>query len=98
MLLAGAAYAADAPKAEDCLACHADKDLKRGKPAPGRSPSVFVDADALKASVHAGLECVACHKTATAPHEWAKPAWRISARTIRSNAWRTRTRSSIARA
>jgi cytochrome c3-like protein len=73
LLLAGTAHAADVPKSEDCLACHADKDLKRGKPAPGRSPSVFVDADALKTSTHAGFECVACHKTATAPHDEKLP-------------------------
>jgi DnaJ-class molecular chaperone len=73
LLLAGTAHAADVPKNEDCLACHADKDLKRGKPTPGRSPSVFVDAGALKASTHAGLECVACHQTATAPHDEKLP-------------------------
>ena len=73
MLLAGTARAADVPKSEDCLACHGDKDLKRDKPAPGRSPSVFVDAGALKASTHATLECVACHATATAPHEGKLP-------------------------
>jgi hypothetical protein len=73
LLLAGAAHAADAPTNEECLACHADKDLKRGKPTPGRSSSVFVDAGALQASVHAGFECVACHTTATAPHEGKLP-------------------------
>jgi hypothetical protein len=73
LLLAGSAHAADVPKNEDCLACHADKDLKREAPAPGRSASVFVDADALKASVHGELECVACHQTATAPHEGKLP-------------------------
>jgi len=69
VLVAGAALAADLPRAEDCLGCHADKDLKRGAPAPGRSASVFVDAAGLKASAHSALECVACHRTATAPHD-----------------------------
>jgi nitrate/TMAO reductase-like tetraheme cytochrome c subunit len=69
LLFAGHARAADAPTSEDCLACHADRDLKREAPAGGRSASVFVDAPALKASAHAALACVACHKTATAPHE-----------------------------
>lgn len=64
-----AAWAAEAPKAEECLACHADRDLKRGTPAPGRATSLFVDHEAFKGSVHGRLECVACHKTATAPHE-----------------------------
>lgn len=69
LLAGGAAWAADAPKAEDCLACHADRDLKRGTPAPGRPASLFVDHEAMKASAHGRLECVGCHKSATAPHE-----------------------------
>jgi len=32
-----------------------------------------VDAQALEASTHRGLECVACHKTATAPHDEKLP-------------------------
>ena len=74
VLVAGPAGAADLPKAEDCLGCHADKDLKRGTPAPGRSASVFVDAAGLEASAHGALECVACHRTATAPHDDKLPA------------------------
>lgn len=65
----GGAWAAEAPKAEDCLACHADRELKRSTPAPGRPASLFVDHEAAKASAHGQLECVACHTTATAPHE-----------------------------
>jgi hypothetical protein len=34
---------------------------------------VFVDAEALKASAHEGLDCVACHTTATAPHDEKLP-------------------------
>jgi cytochrome c3-like protein/doubled CXXCH motif protein len=64
-----AAPAPSAPKAEDCLMCHSDHDLKRSTSSPGRPDSLFVDAAALKASAHGGLECVACHRTATAPHE-----------------------------
>jgi hypothetical protein len=73
LLLAGTAHAADVPTNEECLACHADKDLKRAAPAPGRSASVFVDAGAFKASVHGTFECVACHQTATASHEGRLP-------------------------
>ena len=70
-LLVGAAIvsAADAPTADECLACHADRGLKREKREPGRPDALFVDHAALKASAHGGLECVACHSTATAPHE-----------------------------
>lgn len=57
------------PSSEDCLACHADRSLKRSAPAPGRSGSVFVDAAALQASAHRGLACVACHTSASVPHE-----------------------------
>jgi len=69
-LASGAAEAAaQAPTTEDCLACHADRDLKREKPARGQPASLFVDGTALGASAHGALECVACHRTATAPHE-----------------------------
>jgi DnaJ-class molecular chaperone len=82
LLVAGAAvlgctdegHAADAPpKSDDCLACHADRDLKRGSAVAGRPASVFVDAAMLRASTHAGLECVACHTKATAPHDEKLP-------------------------
>ena len=62
------------PKAEDCLGCHADKGLTRGAPAKGKPPSLFVDEALLKGSAHARLECVACHKTATVPHDERLPA------------------------
>lgn len=52
--------------------------MKRSAPAPGRSLSLFVDEAAAKASVHARLECVACHKTATAPHEERLPPVRCT--------------------
>jgi hypothetical protein len=72
-VLAGTAWGADPPKNEECLGCHADKDLKRGAPRPGRAPSVFVDAPALAGSIHGGLDCVSCHATATAPHDEKLP-------------------------
>ncbi|MBI3030329.1 MAG: cytochrome c3 family protein [Candidatus Rokubacteria bacterium] len=74
LLLSGVALAADDPTAAECLACHGDRQLKRGAPAPGRSLSLFVDEAAVKASVHASVECVACHKNATAPHDERLPA------------------------
>jgi hypothetical protein len=61
------------PSSQDCLACHGDKDLKRGSPKPGRRDSLFADEAVLKASAHARLECVACHRTATAPHDVPLP-------------------------
>jgi len=64
-----AASSIELPGAKECFACHADRDLKREAPAARRSLSVFVDEAVLSGSVHRGLECVACHKTATAPHE-----------------------------
>jgi hypothetical protein len=70
--------AAEAPKDDDCLACHADKELKRGKAAAGRAASVHVDPAVLKGSTHAALECVSCHTTATAPHDERLPAVRCS--------------------
>jgi hypothetical protein len=61
------------PSSQDCLACHGDKDLKRGAPKPGRRDSLFADEAVLKASAHARVECVACHRTATAPHDVPLP-------------------------
>ena len=82
LLAAGAvpAFAAESlPTIDDCLACHSDRDLQRSAPGPGRGASVFVDPTAIQASVHGGLECVACHVTATAPHEERLPAARCDA-------------------
>jgi len=61
------------PSSQDCLACHGDKDLKRDAPKPGRRTSLFADEAVLKASAHAQLECAACHRTATAPHDSPLP-------------------------
>ena len=65
--------APDTPKNEDCLACHADKDIKRSAKRPGKGESVAVDPAVLKASTHDGLECVACHAGVTAPHDEKLP-------------------------
>ncbi len=74
-LFPGAGVAADAPpKADECLACHADKALTRGAPARGKTASVHVDEAVLKGSAHARIECVACHTAATAPHDERLPA------------------------
>jgi len=61
------------PSSQDCLACHGDKDLRRSASKPGRPASLFADEAVLKGSVHARLECVACHRTATAPHDSPLP-------------------------
>ncbi|MBI2216905.1 MAG: cytochrome c3 family protein [Candidatus Rokubacteria bacterium] len=66
----GKAAKAETPKNEDCLACHADKDLERGGK---RGGSLFVDAQVLDGSRHAGLDCASCHTTATAPHDEKLP-------------------------
>lgn len=59
-LLAVAKVASAAgPTSQDCLGCHADKSLT--KEVAGKSVSLFADEAALKASVHARLECTACH-------------------------------------
>jgi hypothetical protein len=70
---AAPAAAPEAPKSDDCLACHADKDLKRSAKRPGKGESVAVDPSVLKASTHDGLECVACHVGVTAPHDEKLP-------------------------
>jgi cytochrome b subunit of formate dehydrogenase len=47
------------PTNEDCLGCHADKSLT--KDVQGKKISLYADAAALKASVHAPLGCTDCH-------------------------------------
>lgn len=78
LFLGASASAADAPKNEECLACHGDRDLKRAAAAPGRSRSLFVDVQGLEGSTHGGLDCVACHATATAPHDGKLPPVRCA--------------------
>ncbi len=56
ILLAGRIFAQEA---EECLACHGDKDLTGTR--KGKTISVFVDVKKFKASVHGSLDCVACH-------------------------------------
>jgi hypothetical protein len=69
---------AEAPKSEECLACHADTELKRGAKRPGKGESVAVDPRVLAASTHAGLECATCHLGATAPHDEKLPPVRCT--------------------
>ena len=57
------------PTTGECLACHGDPEMKRPEPKPGRSDSLFINEKIREASVHGGLECVACHEGATAPHD-----------------------------
>jgi cytochrome b subunit of formate dehydrogenase len=55
------------PTSEDCLGCHADKELK--KQVGGKSVSLFADEKLLKASVHGRLGCTSCHTgIAEVPH------------------------------
>lgn len=58
LAMANGALAAG-PTSQDCLGCHADKSLT--KEAGGKSVSLFADEAVLKGSVHARLDCTACH-------------------------------------
>ncbi len=55
----GPAVPAAAQTTEDCLTCHADKDLTGER--NGQEFSVFVDGEAFSKSVHGSLPCIACH-------------------------------------
>ncbi len=60
VLIAGlAAPGLWAQGSDDCLTCHADRDLTGTK--NGQEISVFVDGDRFSRSVHGDLECIACH-------------------------------------
>ena len=67
---------ARAQEAEECLACHADRDLTGTR--KGKTISVFVDQKRFGASVHGSLACVTCHADLAGkelPHEEdVKPA------------------------
>ncbi len=47
-------------KNEDCLACHAQRDLEASTPR-GRTLNLFVGDDPLKGSSHEGFACTDCH-------------------------------------
>jgi cytochrome b subunit of formate dehydrogenase len=58
--LFGGTSLASGQSADECLACHSERDLtmeRRGKTVP-----LFVDQGQLSASPHAKLDCTACHK------------------------------------
>lgn len=55
---------------DDCLACHDDPDLVTF--ANGREVSRYIKPDALKGSVHEGIDCASCHADA-AVEEWPHP-------------------------
>ena len=64
LILVGGGTLASAPAARaqanaDCLKCHATAGLQIER--DGRAVSLHVDADRFDKSVHAGLDCVACH-------------------------------------
>ncbi len=67
LLLAPRSAGAAAPTDADCLGCHGDKNLKTT--VAGKSVSLFVDASALKNSVHNSIGCTDCHAGITSiPH------------------------------
>ena len=52
----------------DCYVCHADAEMSKANP-DGSTLSLHVNNDVYLTSVHAGLECVACHTDVTeTPH------------------------------
>jgi cytochrome b subunit of formate dehydrogenase len=57
------------PKDSECLLCHSDSTLSKDE--NGRKISLYINADALKRSIHGGiLSCVDCHSDVkSSPHE-----------------------------
>jgi cytochrome b subunit of formate dehydrogenase len=68
----GTANAAN-ESSEDCLMCHADRDMLGPENA-----SRYVPGATLRGSVHRDLGCKSCHTTATAPHEESLPRVRCT--------------------
>lgn len=65
-----ASAAAMAQENSDCLGCHEDKTLQGKR--NNKTISVFVDEKKLALSVHAGVNCIACHadlKGSDFPHK-----------------------------
>jgi len=60
ILLLGMATTAPAQEPSDCQSCHSDKELVVVDSA-GVERSLFVDAEKMANSVHAGFECSTCH-------------------------------------
>lgn len=78
LFASGPSIAHAAPTKDECLACHGDPDMTRSAPKPGRSNSLYVNEAARQKSVHARLECVQCHRVATAPHDEPPPPVRCA--------------------
>jgi hypothetical protein len=56
-----------------CFLCHADPDFETVLPS-GETLPLYVDQRAFEASVHGGLECIACH-----PEQLTIPHWPVTA-------------------
>ena len=77
LLALSAATAGAQTGSEECLACHGDREIQRIQ--SGRPGSVYVDRATIGRSVHAGLECRACHTAAGEfPHPEKMPAVRCA--------------------
>ncbi len=59
VLATGLAVPAVAQENQTCLECHSDHDLTGER--DGKEISVFVDSEMFGRSVHADLQCIACH-------------------------------------
>jgi nitrate/TMAO reductase-like tetraheme cytochrome c subunit len=59
-LFLGGSSAAVAQGAEECLACHGEKDLTMER--RGRTVSLYVNQAELGSSPHARVSCVDCHR------------------------------------
>ncbi|MCG6962636.1 MAG: hypothetical protein LJE95_05135, partial [Acidobacteria bacterium] len=59
VVASGMVVPATAQENATCLECHSDHDLTGER--NGKEISVFVDSEVFGRSVHADLQCIACH-------------------------------------
>ena len=67
ILLAAAAWSAEAIPDSDCLQCHGDKELTKTN-AAGQVISLFVDGKVVAASRHGTNTCASCHRDIGSGH------------------------------
>ncbi len=65
----------------DCLGCHEDPELTAER--DGKTVPMFFDAERFKLSVHASVDCIACHTALDGVKDFLAPGRQAEARRVR---------------